>query len=231
MSSRLLAVAFEARDSSRVGQFWADLLGRDITGETGGVLVPGTDTQIGLRFVEANTEIETGPNRLHLHVTSTDLDDQMRTVRRVEELGGRIIRQKPEERYVVMADPGRNEFCVIEPGNEFLAGAGFLAEATDHGPPEAGRFWSEALGWPLVWDQGLQTAIQSPLGGTKLSWDVRTGMRPYGSKRQWFELVADDPIAEAERLTRLGATLLSARDGVFVMSDPGGNEFTVEGLR
>ena len=110
MSSRLLAVAFEARDSSRVGQFWADLLGRDITGETGGVLVPGTDTQIGLRFVEANTEIETGPNRLHLHVTSTDLDDQMRTVRRVEELGGRIIRQKPEERYVVMADPGRNEY-------------------------------------------------------------------------------------------------------------------------
>src|SRR5690606_34336639 len=227
MGLHLQAVAFEVRDAPRVGRFWAEMLDREVVPEDDGVLVPGNETQIGLRFVETETETETGPNRLHLHLTSTDLDDQMRTVRRVEELGGRIIRQVPEEGYVVMADPGRNEFCVIEPGNEFLAGAGFLAEATDHGPPEAGRFWSEALGWPLVWDRDQQTAVQSPFGGTKLSWDVRTGMRPYGSKRQWFDLAADDPAAEAERLVSLGATRISEKDGVVVMADPGGNVFTV----
>lgn len=31
-------------------------------------------------------------------------------------------------------------------------------------------FWSEALGWPLVWDQDEETAIQSPHGGTKVAW-------------------------------------------------------------
>ena len=35
---------------------------------------------------------------------------------------------------------------------------------------EVGLFWSEALGWPLVWDQNEQTAIQSPHGGTKVAW-------------------------------------------------------------
>jgi len=226
MGLHLQAVAFEVRDAPGVGRFWAELLGREVVPEDDGVLVPGSETQIGLRFVETETETETGPNRLHLHLTSTDLDDQMRTVRRVEELGGRIIRQVPEEGYVVMADPGRNEFCVIEPGNQFLEGAGFLAEATEHGPPEAGRFWSEVLGWPLVWERDLQTAIQSPLGGTKLSWDVRTHMRPYGSKRQWFDLVSTGE-EDVQRLIELGATEIERRDTCLVMTDPGGNEFVV----
>lgn len=225
-ASTLVAVSFEVEDATPVGVFWAELLARDVIAEDGGSFVPGDETQIGLRFVATGTDDRTRPNRLHLHLTSTDLDDQMRTVRRVEALGGRIIRQQPEEGYVVMADPGRNEFCVIEPGNQFLAGAGFLAEATDHGPPEAGRFWSEALGWPLVWDRDLQTAIQSPLGGTKLSWDVRAD-RTYGTKRQWFNIAADDLIAEVARLVGLGATRLEERVGAVVMADPGGNEFMV----
>lgn len=225
-SLRLLAVNFEVREASDVASFWAELLCGEVVAEERGALVPGEGAQIGLRFVEADTEERTAPNRLHLHLTSTDLDDQMRTVTRVEALGGRIIRQQPEEGYVVMADPGRNEFCVIEPDSQFLAGAGFLAEATDHGPPEAGRFWSEALGWPLVWDRGNQTAIQSPRGGTKLSWDVRTD-RTYGTKRQWFETVADDLAGEVERLMELGATHLGERVGSIVMADPGGNEFTI----
>lgn len=226
MALDLVAVSFEVRHPGAVAAFWADLLGREVVAEERGALVPGDDTQVGLRFVEAETEDRTGPNRLHLHVTSTDLDDQMRTVRRVEKLGGRVIRQQPEEGYVVMADPGRNEFCVIEPDNQFLAGAGFLAEVTDHGPPEAGRFWSEVLGWPLVWDRDLQTAIQSPLGGTKLSWDVRTD-RTYGSKRQWFDLVTDELAAEVSRLEGLGATRLAEIDGLVTMTDPGGNEFSI----
>ncbi len=225
-----MAVSFEVRDASDVASFWAELLGRDVVTEDRGPWVPGDDTQIGLRFVETDIDEKTGPNRLHLHLTSTDLDDQVRTVRRVQALGGRIIRQQPEEGYVVMADPGRNEFCVIDPDNQFLAGAGFLAEATDHGPPEAGRFWSEALGWPLVWDRGNQTVIQSPLGGTKLSWDVRTGMRPYGTKRQWFDLTAGDPAAEVARLVGLGANRLGEREDAVVMADPGGTEFTVNPL-
>jgi hypothetical protein len=81
---------------------------------------------------------------------------------------------------VFLADPGGNEFCVIEPGNNFLAGCGSLGEFTCDGTREVGLFWRDALGWSLVWDQGEQTAIQSPQGGTKISWErwpqpLRTG--------------------------------------------------------
>src|SRR5690606_41764495 len=109
MGLHLQAVAFEVRDAPGVGRFWAELLGREVVPEDDGALVPGNETQIGLRFVETETETETGPNRLHLHLTSTDLDDQMRTVSPVEDVGGRVIRKAPEAASVVRAAPDRNE--------------------------------------------------------------------------------------------------------------------------
>lgn len=227
MAVRLVAVRFEVRDPNAVAEFWAGMLGRVALPEANVALVPGDDTQIGLRFVAADTEEKTGPNRLHLHLTSTDLDDQRHSVDRAIDLGGRIIRQVPEGGHVVMADPGRNEFCVIEPDNNYLAGTGYFGEVTCEGPPEAGYFWCDALGWLLVWDEGDQTAIQSPLGGTKISWDLRPGPPNYGTKRQRFDLAASDLAEDVARLVSLGATEQGESDGVVVLADPGGNEFSV----
>ena len=78
-----------------------------------------------------------------------------------------------------------------------------------------------------MWDRGVQTAIQSPAGGTKISWDVRPGPPDYGSRRQWFDLVVADRGAEAERLIGLGAHPVGEADGAVRMVDPGGNEFTL----
>ncbi len=225
MAVRLVSVSFEVRDPDRVAAFWSGMLDREQVEEESGALVPGDDRQVGLRFVAAETEEKTGPNSLHLHLTSSDVDHQRHTVEKAVELGGRVIRQRPDEGYVVMADPGRNEFCVIEPDNDFLTGTGDLGEVTCEGGPEVGRFWSGALGWPLVWDHGQQTAIQSPLGGTKISWDVRPGPPNYGSKRQRFDLAAQDLDSDVARLETLGATHLGERHDVVVMADPGGNEF------
>ena len=195
--------------------------------EEGGALVPGDDTQVGLRFVAAEVAADNRPNRIHLHLTSSDLDDQRRSVTKAMQLGGRLIREYAEEGHVVMADPGRNEFCFIEPDADFLDGTGYLGEVTCEGPPESGHFWRDVLGWPLVWDRGVQTAIQSPAGGTKISWDVRPGPPDYGSRRQWFDLVVADRGAEAERLIGLGAHPVGETDGAVRMVDPGGNEFTL----
>jgi predicted enzyme related to lactoylglutathione lyase len=226
MPSRLVAVTFDALDPAGVSTFWAGLLGRDVVPEAAGVLVPGDDTQFALRFVAAATE-KSGPNRMHLHLTSTSLDDQQATVDRALQLGGRHldVGQTPDDGHVVLADPGGNELCVIEPGNSFLAGTGHLGEVACDGTRAVGVFWSEALGWPLVWDENEETAIQSPSGGTKVAWGGPPMEPKHGRNRQRFALAADDVAAEVNRLVSLGATRLGDRDGGVELTDPDGNEF------
>ena len=223
MSLRLEAVTFDVADPVAVAAFWAGLLDREVVPEARGALVPGDKTQVGLRFVTSDTE-QLGPRRLHLHLTSSSIEQQQRTVGTALRLGGRQIDVGPEDRHVVLADPGGNELCVIEPGNKYLAGSGYLGEVTCDGTRQVGLFWRDALGWPLVWDENEQTAVQSPLGGTKISWDAWSG-RKYGRNRQRFDLVTADPTGEAKRLVSLGATRLrDLSDGV-ELADPDSFEF------
>src|SRR5690349_9057001 len=182
MPSTLVAVAFDAQDPHGQAHFWAAMLGRQVVEDARGFWLPGTQTQVGLRFVRSDTT-RTGPNRVHLHLTSAQPGDQEQTVAKAVSLGARHldVGQQPEEDHVVLADPGGNEFCVIEAGNSYLAGCGFLGELACDGTREVGLFWSEALDWPLVWDQDEETAIQSPHGGTKVAW----GGPPVAPKEGW----------------------------------------------
>jgi len=230
MRSRLLAVTFDAHDPARLARFWAGVLGRDVV-EDAGALLPGKDAQLGLRFVASRAE-KLGANRMHLHLTSASLADQNQTVATALGLGARHIDvgQLPEEGHVVLADPEDNEFCVIEPGNAFLAGCGFLGELACDGTREVGLFWSEALGWPLVWDQDQETAVQSPDGGTKVAWGGPPVAPKEARNRQRFELAPTDgdQAAAVDRLVSLGATRLEVGDdGAVELADPDGNEFGV----
>jgi len=227
MSSRLVAVTYDARDPAGLAEFWGKLLGREAVPEGDGALLPGDDTQAGLRFV-ASTEVP-GANPLHLHLTSTTLDDQQRSVDVALGLGGRHldVGQLPEEGHIVLADPEGNAFCVIGPDSSFLAGCGYLGEVACDGGREVGVFWSEVLGWPLVWDQDEETAIQSPLGGTKVAWGGPPDSPKVTRDRQRFDLVAPDVPTEVARLVTLGATRLTERDGGVELTDPGGHEFFV----
>jgi hypothetical protein len=228
VSSRLVAVSFDVHDPGVVGAFWGGMLGREVVEEARGVLVPGDETQVGLRFVEETTE-KSRRGRLHLHMASATSDEQRAVVQAVLRLGGRRRGTKPlpKDRDIYMADPGGKEFCVIEPGNDYLAGCGLLAEVTCDGSRQVGRFWRDALGWSIVWDQGDQLAIQSPAGGTKISWD-RWPAAPTASRHgQRFDLAASDLTAEVERLVAFGATLLGDRDDGVALADPDGVEFSV----
>jgi catechol 2,3-dioxygenase-like lactoylglutathione lyase family enzyme len=227
----LLAVTFDAHDPARLARFWGAVLGREVIEDVGGALLPGDDAQLGLRFVRSSSQ-KTGPNRMHLHLTSARPDDQQQTVASALALGASHldVGQRPQEGHVVLGDPEGNEFCVIEADNSFLAGCGFLGELACDGTREVGQFWSEALGWPLVWDQDEETAIQSPHGGTKVAWGGPPVRTKAGRNRQRFYLIADDgdPAGEVERLVSLGATRLQvAEDGAVVLTDPDGNEFCV----
>jgi hypothetical protein len=207
------------------------MLGREAVEDGGGVLVPGGDTQLGLRFVAAEGAA-VGLHRMHLHLTSDSTVEQHRIVTTALELGAchLDVGQLPEEDHIVLADPGGYEFCVIEPGNSFLAGCGPLGELTCEGSREVGLFWSAALEWPLVWDHDGETAIQSPQGGTKVSWGGPPVAPAPGRNRQRFHLSpgGGDAAAEVDRLLSLGATRLdTGEDGAAVLADPDGNEFSV----
>ena len=236
MTCQLIALCFGANNPLRLARFWAGVLGREMVDDPdeGPALPPSDDPGFGIRF-QPTPEQKTGPNQIHLHLTSTSLEDQQLTVERSLELGGRHIDvgQRPEEGHVVLADPEGNEFCVIEPGNSFLDGCGFLGELACDGSQEVGYFWSRALGWPLVWDQDQETAIQSPLGGTKIAWGGPPVNPKAGRNRLHLDLappVGGDQQADVARLVSLGARRVDLGQGdvgSVAMADPDGNEFCV----
>lgn len=209
-----------------MARFWAELLGREVVDEDDGVLLPGDERQVGLRFVAASSQ-KVGLNRLHLHLTSASAEAQRGTVEKALSLGAchLDVGQLPEEEHVVLSDPGDNEFCVIEAGNAFLAGCGPLGEVACDGPRAVGVFWHEVLQWPLVWDQGQETAIESPAGGTKVAWGGPAVGPKQWRNRQRFDLAATDLEIEIARLTSLGATRLADADQGVELADPDGNEF------
>jgi hypothetical protein len=236
MTCHLLALCFDAQHPVRLARFWAGVLGWEMAGDPqdGIVLLPSDDTGFRLRFLPTARQ-KAGQNQMHFHLTSTSLEDQQQTVARSLGLGARHIDvgQLPEEGHVVLADPEGNEFCVIEPDNNFLADCGFFGELACDGSQEVGYFWSAALGWPLVWDQDLETSIRSPRGGPKISWGGPPLMPKTGRDRLRFDLappVDGDQQAEVDRLTSLGATRIDIGQGEVswvVMADPDGHEFRV----
>jgi catechol 2,3-dioxygenase-like lactoylglutathione lyase family enzyme len=235
MTSRLVALCFDADNPLRLARFWAEALRWEIHDETGGQLglVPTDATRFRILFLPV-PEKKAGKNRIHLDLTTTTIDDQTETVGSLIELGARRvdIGQRPEEGHVVLADPEGNEFCVIEPDNSFLADCGRLGSITCDGSREVGYFWSEALGWPLVWDQDRETAIRAP-GDTGLFITWGPPVPPKVTKnRLHLDIAPDqgDQRAEVDRLASLGASRIDIGQGDVdwvVMADPEGNEFRV----
>ena len=236
MTCYLHALSIDANDPPGLARFWAGVLGWEMADdpEDGIALLPTDDTGFRIRFLPTQ-EQKAGQNQLHFHLTSTSLEDQQQTVARSLGLGARHIDigQRPEEGHVVLADPEGDEFCVIEAGNNFLADCGFFAELACEGSQEVGYFWSQALGWPLVWDQDQETSIRSPNGGPKISWGGPPLMLKTGKYRMHFDLappVHGDQQAEVDRLVSLGATRIDIGQGEVswvVMADPDGHEFCV----
>jgi predicted enzyme related to lactoylglutathione lyase len=236
MTCHLHALCFDANDPLGLARFWAGVLGWEMAdAEHDGIeLLPSDDTGFRLRFLPI-LEPKAGQNQMHFDLTSTSLQDQQQTVARSLELGARHIDigQRSEEGHVVLADPEGNEFCVIEPDNSFLADCGFIGALACEGSQEVGYFWSEALGWPLVWDQDQETAIRSPHGGPKITWGGLPLMPKTGKYRLHFDLalpVHGDQQAEVDRLVSLGATRIDIGQGQVswvVMADPDGHEFCV----
>jgi len=237
VSTRLVAICVDALDPKRLALFWGDLLGWELTEDPDDgipMLLPNDDSGFELYFLPTDRP-KTSPNQAHFDLTSTSLENQHETVARALELGANRIDvgQGPDALHIVLADPEGNEFCVIEPGNAFLADCGFIGALACDGGREVGYFWSKALGWPLVWDQDQETAIRSPQGGPKITWGGPPAAPKIGKNRLHLDIAPlpdGDQKVEVDRLLGLGASYADIGQGdVYwvVMADPGGNEFCV----
>ena len=102
-------------------------------------LIPSDPTSFRL-VVRNGAEAKVAQNPIHFDLTSTSIDDQQSSVADLIAHGARPadVGQAGDEGHVVLADPEGNEFCVIPPGNRFLAGCPRLGAVNCDGTKELG---------------------------------------------------------------------------------------------
>jgi hypothetical protein len=119
MSLGIQCIDVDANDPSTLATFWQEALGwrRTFEDEDEVVLEPPEGSpQDGvapdLLFLRV-PEGKAGKNRLHLDLRP---DDQQAELRRLEALGARRVDiGQGEQRWIVLADPEGNEFCLLPP--------------------------------------------------------------------------------------------------------------------
>ena len=113
MAARL-GLVLDCSDPERLAAFWSAALGYTVLGRAGSyVLLVDEAGQQPKLLLQRVGEAKAGKNRMHLDIETPAVDDE---VSRLEGLGAsRIGAEAVEEhgnRWVVMADPEGNEFCV-----------------------------------------------------------------------------------------------------------------------
>ncbi len=112
MGSRWYTVVVDASDPARLARWWAEVLDYKIVYESPDEVTIARDenTYPGLIFVPV-PEAKTVKNRLHIDLNP---DDQAAEVERLVDMGARHVDiGQGDVRWVVLADPEGNEFCVL----------------------------------------------------------------------------------------------------------------------
>ena len=112
VASSWYSIVIDCADIKRQSAFWAEALGYEVVFEAADEVAIAKDerTEPGLVFVPV-PEGKAVKNRLHIDLNP---DDQAAEVVRLESLGAkRVDIGQGEVRWVVMADPEGNEFCVL----------------------------------------------------------------------------------------------------------------------
>jgi predicted enzyme related to lactoylglutathione lyase len=115
-SSTMFGISFDTHDATKVAQFWAAALGRELADGAdahNAVVLPGDITTTGPRLAFHQVpEGKTVKNRVHLDLTTTELADE---TDRLQQLGATIVRDVSENgnHWITLADPEGNEFDLI----------------------------------------------------------------------------------------------------------------------
>jgi predicted enzyme related to lactoylglutathione lyase len=113
MDIALTSVTIDCHDSAALAEFWHAALGWEIVHNSPeGAYLVNADGGPGL-FFQPVPEPKVAKNRAHIDLTTGSLDDDLA---RLQGLGATVQRDAaaPDgRRYVVLADPEGNEFCLI----------------------------------------------------------------------------------------------------------------------
>jgi len=113
-----LGLVLDCSDPDRLAEFWSAAIGYATVGGAGTyvLLVDEAGQQPKLLLQQVN-EPKAGKNRMHFDIETPTVDEE---VGRLEALGARRLGTDAIEehgtRWVVMADPEGNEFCVCNGG-------------------------------------------------------------------------------------------------------------------
>lgn len=233
MPTRLVELVVDAAEQGAIARFWSAMLGWPIVLEEADEVYL-EDATMGIVFGPV-PEPKTVKNRVHLDLASSSPEHQAELVARAVELGARRIDiGQGDTKFVVLADPEGNEFCVLEPRPEYGETGAVATIIQDCQDPEAlAPFWSAAMGWPIVHRGKQVVALRSPEGRGPLLALVRVAEPKSVKHRVHLDLApfaGDDHHGEVARLLDLGARHADVGQGDVpwvVLADPEGNEFCV----
>jgi hypothetical protein len=107
-------LVLDCADPKRLGEFWAAAMDYDVLYSLDElvVLVPKSEVRPPL-ILQKVPEAKNGKNRMHIDIVTDDIEPE---VARMESLGAKRlhegVRSFGDSRWVTMADPEANEFCV-----------------------------------------------------------------------------------------------------------------------
>lgn len=232
MATRLASLVTAAEEPARLARFWSELLGWQLTTKSPAEAAiqppPGDGCDLTLVFT-ATSRPKTTKNRLHLDLSSTSGENQRETVSRAVSSGARPIdigqRNVP---WIVLADPEDNEFCVLEPREEYANSGAIAAIVVDaRDPARLARFWSPLTAWPITADEPGITTLRNPTGRGPTLEFLRVNTPKHGKNLLRLDLSGDDR-AETDRIQASGARSLGTSQPnapEVDFTDPEDNEF------
>jgi len=118
MSDTSIGLVLDCEDPARLARFWAPALGLTELGAAGNyVVLVDQQGRLPKLLLQQVAEPKAGKNRMHLDIDHPDIEGE---AARLEALGARRIegdgRLEHGTRWIVMADPEGNEFCVCDGG-------------------------------------------------------------------------------------------------------------------
>jgi predicted enzyme related to lactoylglutathione lyase len=113
-----IGLVLDCAEPDRLAEFWSAALGYVTLGEAGSYVLLVDETGVKPKLLlQRVPEAKAGKNRMHLDIETRAVDEE---VHRLEALGARRVevgaRFEHGTRWVVMADPEGNEFCVCDAG-------------------------------------------------------------------------------------------------------------------